>query len=195
MHFCWSRTRSSRTPLTSKSRSLCQWTRRTISFLIAHLQMEAVIHNANSVTTLFSALEDLPSGLEEAHQDTLKRIEAQSKSSISLAKRVFTWLLYANRKLTTQDVQSAMAVSIEKLSYAQGDMVPISVILAACCGLVEVRDHGDRRDPQQVASGAPDEVCFIRKSPSLPACVISRRTADPMYIASTRLQMLPHKIS
>lgn len=130
-------------------------------FLIAHLQMEAVIHNANSVTTLFSALEDLPSGLEEAHQDTLKRIEAQSKSSISLAKRVFTWLLYANRKLTTQDVQSAMAVSIEKLSYAQGDMVPISVILAACCGLVEVRDHGDRRDPQQVASGAPDEVCFI----------------------------------
>lgn len=123
--------------------------------------MEAILHNANNVATLFSALEALPSGVADAYRITLLRIDAQSKGDSSLAKRVFTWLLYAGRKLSVEFIQCALAVSHEALSYKQGDRVPISLVLSACGGLVEVRENVHTGG---VLASTPDEVSFIRES-------------------------------
>ncbi|KAF6741454.1 hypothetical protein DFP72DRAFT_268468 [Ephemerocybe angulata] len=107
-------------------------------FLVARLQMEAIVRKARSANTLLTGLEQLPSGVDAIYEHTLARINAQSEEDASIAHRAFIWLLYAKDSLTPDDLQHALAISFEDKSYDAGDVIPLELILSMCGGLVTV---------------------------------------------------------
>ncbi|KAF5340349.1 hypothetical protein D9611_007920 [Ephemerocybe angulata] len=111
-------------------------------FLVARLQMEGVTAKARSVSTLWDALKELPSGVDAMHQHTLKRINDQSPQDASIAHRVFIWMLYSTRDLSIHELQGALAVSFNNKTYDPDNVTPIPLILSMCGGFVTVEEKG-----------------------------------------------------
>lgn len=70
------------------------------------------------------------------YERTLARIDGQSEEDASIARRLFLWLLYAEESLPLAELQNALAVSFENLTYDPNDIVDGSIILSSCGGLV-----------------------------------------------------------
>ncbi|KAF6744504.1 ankyrin repeat-containing domain protein, partial [Ephemerocybe angulata] len=124
-------------------------------FLVARLQMEAVMQTARSAKSLMKALEQLPAGVDEMYRNTLERIGTQSEDDTSVAHRVFIWLLYSMRReyhsshpdiLSIEELQHALAISLEDRAHDDGDIIPASMILSMCGGLVVTEEHSTRLD-------------------------------------------------
>ncbi|KAF6747117.1 hypothetical protein DFP72DRAFT_611641 [Ephemerocybe angulata] len=113
-------------------------------FLVARLQMDGVLEKGRSVSTLLKALDQLPSGVDEMYKHTLERINAQPDEDVSIAHRVFIWLLYSSRNLSLLELQHALAVSFEDEAYDPIDIVPGSMILSMCGGFVTVEEKGEK---------------------------------------------------
>ncbi|KAF6747974.1 ankyrin repeat-containing domain protein [Ephemerocybe angulata] len=107
-------------------------------FLVARLQMEAILRKARSANTLLKGLEQLPSGVDAIYEHTLARINAQSEEDASIAHRAFIWLLYVKDSLTSDDLQHTLAISFEDKRYDAGDVIPLDLMLSMCGGLVTV---------------------------------------------------------
>lgn len=117
-------------------------------FLVARLQMEFAMQTARSAKSLMKALEQLPSGVDAMYRNTLERISTQSEDDTSIAHRVFIWLLYsmdhANPHpaiLSIEELQHALAISLEDRAHDDGDIIPASMILSMCGGLVTTEEH------------------------------------------------------
>jgi hypothetical protein len=93
------------------------------------------------------------------YQQTLERINAQPEEDASIAHRVFLWLLHGFETLSVEELQHALAVSLEDMSYDEGDVVSDSLLMSMCRGLVTTITIGSQPwEPQR------REVRFIRKS-------------------------------
>lgn len=111
-------------------------------FLVARLQMEAVIRKATNANGIFKALDELPSGVDQMYEHTLNRIKAQSSEDEVIAWKTFMWLLYAREPLTTRQIQIALCISVEREAFDADDEVPVATILSICGGMVTVEKHG-----------------------------------------------------
>lgn len=71
---------------------------------------------------------------------TLERINEQPYEFASLAHRLFVWLLYQREdsELCVEDIQHALAVSVDTHTYDEQAITPVDVILSACHGLVVI---------------------------------------------------------
>ncbi|KAF6753023.1 ankyrin repeat-containing domain protein [Ephemerocybe angulata] len=106
-------------------------------FLVAHLQMEAVLLKANSRNSLINTLKNLPSGTNDLYKEALARIEARSEEDILLARHVFMWLTYhLHAFMECEQLQRALSFSFETRSFDLGDMVPIDLLTSLCGGLI-----------------------------------------------------------
>lgn len=107
-------------------------------FLLAKLQLETIMRRVANTKTLFDLLEKMPSGMDEMYCLTLERINEQPDELASLAHRFFVWLLYHHKdsKLRVEDIQHALAVSVDTHAYDERAVTPVDVILSACHGLV-----------------------------------------------------------
>ncbi|KAF6741458.1 hypothetical protein DFP72DRAFT_1083911 [Ephemerocybe angulata] len=124
--------------------------------------IEAVLHKARSVNSLLKALEHLPSGVNDMYRHTLERINAQPEEDVSIAHRVFIWLMYSvpgfdngssyAQSFSIADLQHALAVSFDDETYDEGEIIPASMILSLCGGLVIFEEehpaigHGHSRE-------------------------------------------------
>jgi hypothetical protein len=117
--------------------------------------MEVVIRKAINVNSIFKALDQLPSGVDQMYEHTLNRIKAQSSEDEAIAWRAFVWLLYAQEPLTTRQMQVALCISFERESFDPDDETPIATIISICGGLVTVEKCGPK-----------EHLRFIRKSRS-----------------------------
>lgn len=113
-------------------------------FLVASLQME-LLRTSSSVNSLFKALEALPSGVNEMYRRTMERIEAQSEEDVSIARRIFLWILHAYETITVEMLQQALTFSYENLAFDVDDTIPVTVMLSLCCGLVTVEGRNQVR--------------------------------------------------
>ncbi|KAF5340346.1 hypothetical protein D9611_007918 [Ephemerocybe angulata] len=113
-------------------------------FLVARLQMDGVLEKGRSVSSLLKALNQLPSGVEEMYKNTLDRINAQAAEDVSIAHRVFIWLLHSARDLLAHELQDALAISFEDETYDSIDIIPVSMILSMCGGFVTVEEQGEK---------------------------------------------------
>ena len=104
--------------------------------------MESLTRNCNSVATLFKALQTLPSGIDEMYRLTMERINAQPYQDVSIAHRLFTWIMHtimsSSGSFSDHDAQLALAVSFDSQTFDDDDKVPFDLILSACGGLVTV---------------------------------------------------------
>ncbi|KAF5336014.1 hypothetical protein D9611_006177 [Ephemerocybe angulata] len=106
-------------------------------FLVAHLQMEAVLLKANSRNSLIITLKNLPSGTNDLYKEAVARIEARSEEDILLARHVFLWLTYhLDAFMNSWQLQRALSFSFEARSFDLGDVVPIDLVTSLCGGLV-----------------------------------------------------------
>ena len=113
--------------------------------------MEALKSCVN-LSVLRSTLNDLPSGINNLYQSTLRRIEDQGESASDLARRTLLWLAHAKRPLRSFELQEALATSLETGTCDTLAMSPLDVILNVCCSLV-------------VVNAANQEVSLIRECP------------------------------
>ncbi|KAJ3542724.1 hypothetical protein NMY22_g3407 [Coprinellus aureogranulatus] len=113
-------------------------------FLLARLQMQSVITGCVSVNGLLQALEKLPSGIEEMYGVTMERINSQPEADVSIAHRVFAFLLHSDPHLGTgnrvmmyaDDIEQFLAVTFEREAFDENDISPLSLILSSCGGLL-----------------------------------------------------------
>jgi hypothetical protein len=93
------------------------------------------------VKDINSALQALPRGeeaLDQAYREAKDRIDGQRQGFCDLAKRVLSWITYAQRLLTTEELQHALAVEIGKLELDETNIPDVNVMVSVCAGLVTV---------------------------------------------------------
>ena len=97
-----------------------------------------------SPKALRAALNSLSSGSDayhSAYKDTMERIQGQLQDQEELAKQALSWICFAERHLTSTELQSALAIE-EGTSDLDKDNIPeIEDIVSACAGLVVVDEE------------------------------------------------------
>ena len=90
-----------------------------------------------------SALEKLPTTLDEMHGNALDRIKSQSESRRNLAFRALKWITYGKKRLKCPELQHPLASKEGIREIDQTDLIPINSLLSFCAGLVVVHPESN----------------------------------------------------
>jgi hypothetical protein len=85
-----------------------------------------------------AALANLPKDVNVTYDQTMKRIEGQFEGDRELAERVLCWITYAQRPLSLQELQHAVAISPEMSEMNPDAIVNETILTSVCGGLVVV---------------------------------------------------------
>lgn len=91
-------------------------------------------------------LEKLSKGsksLDEAYDEAIKRVEAQLPEDKGLAKKVLSWITYAQRPLTTGELCHALAVEPGEEDLDEENVPDVEDIVSVCAGLVTVDEESN----------------------------------------------------
>ncbi|KAL3490044.1 ankyrin repeat-containing domain protein [Aspergillus germanicus] len=105
-------------------------------FLLARLMLDDILE-LSSINQIRKAIAKPQASLEQAFEATLARIEAQSKSRSSLARRLLGWITYAGRRLKMEEIIHAFAVEEDDEFDPDNGPNP-DILLRSCLGLVVV---------------------------------------------------------
>ena len=111
--------------------------RRPKRFLQATLQVEA-LRGCVNISGARSKLQFHPVKLKDMYIETMKRINMQSKEEAELANRILVWVIYANEKLGLNELQHALAISLEPENFDATRIVSEDTLISVCCGLIIV---------------------------------------------------------
>ena len=100
--------------------------------------MVEVVSRCTSLGSVLERLGKLPPKLDVLYEETMKRIDAQEEERAALAKLTLTWVVHAFRPLTVQDLQYAVANNPRVDWKNEENLVPESLLMAVCCGLITV---------------------------------------------------------
>ncbi|KAF7508365.1 hypothetical protein GJ744_009356 [Endocarpon pusillum] len=112
-------------------------------FLLARLHMDSLIHKP-TVKAIKKALAKLSTGeeaLNKAYEGAKERIEIQSEESCDLAKNLISWILCAQRPLTTRELQHALAVEPGERQLDEENIPDLALMLSVCAGLVTLDEE------------------------------------------------------
>ena len=76
--------------------------------------------------------------LEEAYEDTMKRIDEQNPGFRKLAFKVMSWITYAKRPMTIPELRIAVSVEPGDSKLDDDDMEQVDRMVSVCAGLVTV---------------------------------------------------------
>ena len=84
------------------------------------------------------ALEKLPDKLNDTYDTIMDRIGQQDEDRKMIATTAFTWITYARRRLTVEQLLHAIVVNLdpEIKSIETDDLIDVDVLLSSCLGLV-----------------------------------------------------------
>ncbi|KAH6902747.1 ankyrin repeat-containing domain protein [Coprinopsis sp. MPI-PUGE-AT-0042] len=112
-------------------------------FLHASLMVEA-ISQSPSLSHVLNHLDKLPAKLDVLYGDAFARIGMQDEEKASIARCAVAWVVFAEEPLTVQDLRHAVARKPEVDWAAPENLVPASLLLSICAGLLIVEeDHSD----------------------------------------------------
>jgi ankyrin repeat protein len=112
-------------------------------FLLASLHVDSLV-SKKTTTRLKSALNSLFNGsgaLEDAYDKVIERIDGQVHDDSTLAKSVLSWISYAQRPLTTEELCHALAVDTGDEDLDPENIPDVEDILSVCAGLVTVDEE------------------------------------------------------
>jgi ankyrin repeat domain-containing protein 50 len=102
------------------------------------LQLEA-LEQCTSVYDAEKTLNEFPPGIKTVYENTWRRILNQAPKHADLAKLVLLWVIHAkDGRMPVETLRRAVATCPDTHEYDQKRLVPESLILSVCCGLVEV---------------------------------------------------------
>lgn len=92
------------------------------------------------------ALENLPKGsnaVDQSYDNAMERIQGQEAGFWNLAKLVLSWIVCAERPLTTLELQHALAVEAGDVELGEDNFQEIEEMVSVCAGLVTVDERSD----------------------------------------------------
>lgn len=119
-------------------------TNERFRFLLVRIYID-LLATKNVLGMVESTLRNLPEGLKEldtAYDDVITRIQNQDDDDVAMAKQILTWLYYAARPLTLQELRHSLAVNL--VAEADPDATELDeaflpdeeVIASVCAGIV-----------------------------------------------------------
>ncbi|KAF2791757.1 ankyrin [Melanomma pulvis-pyrius CBS 109.77] len=112
-------------------------------FLLARLHVDSLV-DKRTKTKVISALNNLSKGsgaLDDAYSEAIVRIDGQLQDDRILAKKVLSWISYAQRPLTTGELCQALAVESGDEELDLDNILDVEAILSVCAGLVTVDEE------------------------------------------------------
>jgi hypothetical protein len=103
--------------------------------------MNALIEE-DTENAVLRALDKLPNEIDQIYDEAMERIERQSNTK-ELAKRVLSWIIYASRPLTVEELRHALAVSPKMTKMDPRDLVFEWKLTSVCAGLVVIDKEQD----------------------------------------------------
>ena len=116
-----------------------------VRFLLAALQIQVVI-DAPTIGEMEESCENLPSTLDEAFDDTIRRIKALSTAKEQLAMKTLAWIACtkSGSYLRMTDLQQALAIRLGQ-ECTDSRFRPSSEVIINCCRGLVVQDKGTER--------------------------------------------------
>ncbi|KFZ19348.1 hypothetical protein V502_03701, partial [Pseudogymnoascus sp. VKM F-4520 (FW-2644)] len=114
-------------------------------FLLARLHVDS-LRGKGTKKEIRSTLKNLPKGstaLSKAYDEAIERIEGQLPEESARAKRVLSWITYAERQLTTKELSHALAVEAGESELDEDNILEIEDMISVCAGLVAVDEESD----------------------------------------------------
>ena len=99
-----------------------------------------------TVKAIKSVVQNLPKGseaLETAYNQAINRIEAQPIEHQILAKRVISWITYAGRPLSLQELTHALAIEPGDQEFDEDNVPELDEISSVCAGLIAIDEESD----------------------------------------------------
>ena len=112
---------------------------------MANLHMTS-LRRKGSVTATSDALKRLPSGLDTAYDEAMKRIDDQDEGDAEIAHTVIAWIVHASGLLTARQIQDALIFRAGDGRYDTNAIVKRSTILNVCLGVVDIARNSDVLD-------------------------------------------------
>ncbi|KAF3230010.1 hypothetical protein TWF191_000249 [Orbilia oligospora] len=112
-------------------------------FLLAQLHFEA-IKTKTSLKKMRSALKTLSAGekaYDNAYEDAMARIEAQSDDFKDLAYHVLWWIIRAKRPINTAELRHALGVEVNESKIDEENCPENTKMASVCAGLVMVDEE------------------------------------------------------
>ncbi|KAH8726741.1 hypothetical protein GQ44DRAFT_613477, partial [Phaeosphaeriaceae sp. PMI808] len=112
-------------------------------FLLARLHVDLLLDKGTKKKVI-TALEHLSGGtLKQAYDEAIKRIEGQLFEETAQAKKVLSWITYAQRPLTTDELCHALAVELGDEELDEDNIPDVEDIISVCAGLVTVDEESN----------------------------------------------------
>jgi ankyrin repeat domain-containing protein 50 len=92
---------------------------------------------------VWEALTTLPTELDATYHDAMSRIESQRRGEKQLAEKVLSWVSYALRPLTLEELQHALAIKIGE-SKLDGRKIPDEEEITPVCAGLLIVEHESR---------------------------------------------------
>lgn len=108
-----------------------------IRFLLAQLYMDSLV-SKNNADAIREALQHPPEKLEDTYEEAMARVLNQGTEDRELAYRVISWISFAVRPLSVEELQHALAVRPGDNSLRRGAFPDEEIMVSVCVGLVVI---------------------------------------------------------
>ena len=118
---------------------------KAVRFLLARLHIDSLLDKRTKQKVL-STLEKLSKGsaaLDEAYSHAIERIDGQLAEDRSLARRTISWISYARRPLTTQELCHALAIEPCDRALNGDNVHDVEDVVSVCAGLVTIDEESN----------------------------------------------------
>ncbi|MCJ1471189.1 hypothetical protein MMC07_009837, partial [Pseudocyphellaria aurata] len=114
-------------------------------FLLARLHIDSLLdkRTKSSVQRTIDSLSKGSKALNVAYDQAIERIKGQLPDDSELAANVLTWIIHAQRQLTTGEIRHALAVQSDDEELDHDNILDIEDIVSVCAGLVTVDEESD----------------------------------------------------
>ncbi|KID74307.1 uncharacterized protein G6M90_00g082770 [Metarhizium brunneum] len=105
-------------------------------FLLAAFHMNRLVElkTRQDIINFLESIQE--SGLDAAYKKTIETIENQDQNSVSLAKRILAWTVYAERSFSIEELRHVLAVRAGTKQFNPDYMPCATDLLSVCAGLV-----------------------------------------------------------
>ncbi|KAK8914813.1 Ankyrin repeat and KH domain-containing protein mask [Metarhizium anisopliae] len=105
-------------------------------FLLAAFHMNRLVElkTRQDIINFLESIQE--SGLDAAYKKTMETIENQDQNSVSLAKRILAWTIYAKREFSVKELRHVLAVRAGTKRFNPDYMPCATDLLSVCAGLV-----------------------------------------------------------
>src|ERR1700735_5543159 len=110
---------------------------KSTRFLLARLHMDSLLQKFTA-RQVREALKEFPQGMNATYDEAMARIEQQTAERSQLAKRVLSWITYAFKPLSVEEIQHALAVELETTCLDFDNIIDEETLTAVCAGLVVI---------------------------------------------------------